>query len=133
MYVGPINDGGWTQAHNEGREAVEEAMGDKVETTYKESVPEGPEAKQVMEDLIKDGNEIIFATSFGYGDVLMELAEEYPDVKFEHATGRGHRPRTWPPTTAPPRTPSTSPASPPVRPSPRAARSASWPRSRSPR
>jgi basic membrane protein A len=87
VYVGPINDGGWTQAHNVGREAVEEAMGDKVETTYKESVPEGPEAKQVMEDLIKDGNEIIFATSFGYGDVLMELAEKYPDVKFEHATG----------------------------------------------
>jgi basic membrane protein A len=87
VYVGPINDGGWTQAHNEGRLAVEEELGDKVETTYKESVPEGPEAKQVMEELIKDGNQIIFATSFGYGDTLKELAAKYPDVKFEHATG----------------------------------------------
>lgn len=87
VYVGPINDGGWTQAHNEGREAVEEELGDDVETTYKESVPEGPEAVQVMEDLIKDGNEIIFATSFGYGDAIEELAPKYPDVKFEHATG----------------------------------------------
>jgi basic membrane protein A len=87
VYVGPINDGGWTQAHNEGRLMVEEELGDSVETTYKENVPEGPEAKQVMEDLIKDGNQIIFATSFGYGDVLQELSEKYPDVKFEHATG----------------------------------------------
>ena len=87
IMVGPINDGGWSQAHNAGRLEVEEALGDAVETTYKESVPEGPEAKQVIEDLIKDGNQIIFATSFGYGDVLAELAEEHPDVKFEHATG----------------------------------------------
>lgn len=87
VYVGPTNDGGWTQAHDAGRKAVEEELGDSVETTFKESVPEGPEAKQVMEDLIKDGNQIIFATSFGYGDVLTELSEKYPDVKFEHATG----------------------------------------------
>ena len=87
IFVGPINDGGWTQAHNEGRLYVEEQLGDAVETTYKESVPEGPEARQVIEDLIKDGNKIIFATSFGYGDTLMELAEEYPNVYFEHATG----------------------------------------------
>src|SRR5690606_21439530 len=87
IYVGPINDGGWTQAHNEGREYVEEQLGDAVETTYKESIPEGPEAEQVIRDLIADGNEIIFATSFGYGDVLADLAGEFPDVIFEHATG----------------------------------------------
>lgn len=87
VYVGPTNDGGWTQAHDAGRKFVEKELGDEVETTYKETVPEGPEAKQVIEDLIKDGNKIIFATSFGYGDVLAELAEKYPDVKFEHATG----------------------------------------------
>ena len=87
VYVGPVNDGGWTQAHDAGRKAVEEAMGDGVETTFKENVPEGPEATQVIEDLVKDGNKIIFATSFGYGDALAELATKYPDVKFEHATG----------------------------------------------
>ncbi len=87
VYVGPINDGGWTQAHNEGRKFVEEELGDNVETTFKENVPEGPETTQVIEDLIKDGNQIIFATSFGFGDALVELSEKYPEVKFEHATG----------------------------------------------
>ena len=87
VYVGPTNDGGWTQAHDAGRLEVEKALGSDVKTTYKENVAEGPEAKQVMEDLIKDGNQIIFATSFGYGDALAELAKKYPDVKFEHATG----------------------------------------------
>ena len=87
VYVGPTNDGGWTQAHDAGRKYVEKQLGDEVETTYKENVPEGPEAKQVMEDLIKDGNKIIFATSFGFGDAVKELSEKYPDVKFEHATG----------------------------------------------
>jgi len=87
IYVGPINDGGWTQAHDAGRKVVDEELGDAVETTYKESIPEGPEAEQVVRDLIAEGNEIIFATSFGYGDVLAEMAEEFPDVRFEHATG----------------------------------------------
>jgi basic membrane protein A len=87
IYVGPVNDGGWTQAHNEGREYVEDELGDAVETTFKENVPEGPEATQVIEDLIADGNKIIFATSFGYGDALAELSEKHPDVYFEHATG----------------------------------------------
>jgi basic membrane protein A len=87
VYVGPINDGGWTQAHNAGRTYVEKELGDAVETTFKENVPEGPEATQVIEDLIKDGNKIIFATSFGYGDALKELSAKYPDVYFEHATG----------------------------------------------
>ncbi|MDQ2648463.1 MAG: BMP family ABC transporter substrate-binding protein [Actinomycetota bacterium] len=87
IYVGPVNDGGWSQAHNEGRKYVEEQLGDSVETTFKENVPEGAEATQVIEDLIADGNKIIFATSFGYGDALAELSEKHPDVYFEHATG----------------------------------------------
>lgn len=87
VYVGPVDDGGWTTAHDEGRKYVEEQLGDAVETTYKATVPEGPEAKAVIEGLIDDGNKIIFATSFGYQDVLAELAAEHPDVYFEHATG----------------------------------------------
>ena len=87
IYVGPVNDGGWTQAHDAGRKHVEDELGDAVITTYKENVPEGPEATQVIEDLIQDGNKIIFATSFGYGDALAELSAAHPDVYFEHATG----------------------------------------------
>jgi basic membrane protein A and related proteins len=87
VYVGPINDGGWTTAHNNGREFVQKALGDKVVTTYKENVPEGPQVAQVVEDLIKDGNTMIFGTSFGFQDSFLEVAGKHPDVCFEFATG----------------------------------------------
>jgi len=87
IYVGPINDGGWTTAHDNGRKYVESQMGDGVETTYKENVPEGPEAAQVIDDLVADGNDVIFATSFGFGDAIQAAAAKYPDVAFEWATG----------------------------------------------
>jgi basic membrane protein A and related proteins len=87
VYVGPTNDGGWTQAHDEGRQAVQEHFGDAVETTYKENVPEGPEVAQALEDLIADGNTVIFGTSFGFQDAFVEVAAAHPDVCFEFATG----------------------------------------------
>jgi basic membrane protein A and related proteins len=87
IYVGPHNDGGWSEAHDRGRLAVEKALGADVETTYKENVPEGPEAAKVIEDLIADGNKIIFATSFNYMNFMLAAAKKHPDVYFEHATG----------------------------------------------
>ena len=87
IYVGPHNDGGWSQAHDRGRLYVQKALGKKVVTTYKESVPEGPQASQVIDSLVRDGNKIIFATSFGYMDAMAAAAKKYPDVYFEHATG----------------------------------------------
>ena len=87
VFVGPINDGGWTTAHNEARVAIEEQFGDKVETTYKENVPEGDQTAQVVEDLIADGNTVVFGTSFGFQDAFAAAAEKHPDVCFEFATG----------------------------------------------
>src|SRR4029450_13261862 len=87
IYVGPHNDGGWSQAHDKGRLYVQKKLGSKVETTYKEIVPEGPGATQVIESLIRDGNKIIFATSFGYQPAMAAAAKKHPDVKFEMATG----------------------------------------------
>ena len=87
IYVGPINDGGWTQTHNEGREAAVKALGDNLISTYKENVPEGPETAQVIDDLVKDGNTVIFATSYGFKDAMQAAAKKYPDVKFVQATG----------------------------------------------
>jgi basic membrane protein A and related proteins len=87
IYVGPHNDGGWSQAHDRGRLYVQKALGKKVITTYKESVPEGPQVSQVIDSLVRDGNKIIFATSFGYMDAMAAAAKRYPDVYFEHATG----------------------------------------------
>ena len=87
IYVGPHNDGGWSQAHDRGRLKVQKALGNKVITTYKENVPEGPQASQVIDSLVRDGNKIIFATSFGYQNAMKTAAAKYPDVKFEMATG----------------------------------------------
>ncbi|MGI8876769.1 MAG: BMP family ABC transporter substrate-binding protein [Egibacteraceae bacterium] len=87
VYVGPVGDAGWTFRHDEGRQALEDALGDQVETTFVESVPEGAESERVFEDLARQGNDLIFGTSFGYMDPMLAVAERFPDVVFEHATG----------------------------------------------
>ena len=87
IYVGPVGDSGWSFAHDLGRKAVEAKFGDAVKTTYVEKVPEGSEAELVIRDLANQGNKIIFATAFGYMDAMLKVAAEFPNVKFEHATG----------------------------------------------
>jgi len=87
IYVGPVGDHGWTYMHDKGRLMVEEKFGDKVKTIYVESVPEGPDAVRIMRQMAESGTDIIFTTSFGYMDATLKVAEEYPDVMFEHATG----------------------------------------------
>ncbi|MEM6849296.1 MAG: BMP family ABC transporter substrate-binding protein [Pseudomonadota bacterium] len=87
VYVGPIGDYGWTWTHDQGRLAVEEAYGDKVETVFAESVPEGADAERVMTQMILNGADMIFTTSFGFGEATNAVAGKFPDVIFEHATG----------------------------------------------
>ncbi|HDR28946.1 BMP family ABC transporter substrate-binding protein [Rhodovulum sp.] len=87
VYVGPIGDGGWTYEHDKGRLAVEAHFGDAVETVYQESVPEGADAERVMTQMALSGADLIFATSFGFMDPVINVAQKFPDVKFEHATG----------------------------------------------
>ncbi|MDE2759656.1 MAG: BMP family ABC transporter substrate-binding protein [Rhodobacteraceae bacterium] len=87
IYVGPVGDFGWTYEHDQGRLAVEEAFGDKVETSYVENVPEGADAERVLTQMALAGNDLIFTTSFGYMDPTINVAAKFPDVKFEHATG----------------------------------------------
>src|SRR6476661_4978372 len=71
IYVGTINDNGYNYAHNQGRLFVEEALGDKVETVYVENVPEGPDCERVLRELAQQGCQLIFATSFGFGDSVV--------------------------------------------------------------
>ena len=87
IYIGPPGDHGWTYMHDQGRKMVEEAFGEAVETTYVESVAEGPDAERVMRQMALSGHDIIFATSFGYMEQMLKVAKDFPDVKFEHATG----------------------------------------------
>src|SRR5437773_17592 len=81
IYVGPHNDAGWSQAHDDGRLAVQKAFGSKVQTTYKENIAPGPQLQQTVSSLVQQGYKMIFGTSYGFFD--KKLAAKYPDVKFE--------------------------------------------------
>ncbi|BAR54193.1 ABC transporter substrate-binding protein [Bradyrhizobium diazoefficiens] len=87
IYLGPVGDLGWTYQHEQGRLALVKELGDKIETTTLENVPEGPDAERAIEQLVRAGNKLIFTTSFGYMDPTLKVAKKYPNVHFEHATG----------------------------------------------
>jgi basic membrane protein A len=87
VYVSPITEAGWTKQHDEGRKAVEAALGAGVKTTFVENVPEGADAERVIRDLARQGNQIIFTPSFGYMEPTLKVAKEFPEVKFESITG----------------------------------------------
>ena len=86
IYVGPVGDFGWSYQHDQGRIAIEKALGAQVETSYIEHVPEADSARSI-EQLARTGHKLIFTTSFGYMEPTLQIAKKYPDVKFEHATG----------------------------------------------
>lgn len=85
MYVGPVGDGGWSYAHDQGRKYLEEKL--PVETSIVESVPEGADAERVLTQLAEKGNKVIFSTSFGFMDYTINVAKKYPDVVFMHCSG----------------------------------------------
>ncbi|HEY4346478.1 MAG TPA: BMP family ABC transporter substrate-binding protein [Gaiellaceae bacterium] len=85
IYVGPHNDGGWSQAHEAGRQYVDKMLGSKISTTYKENIAVGSQFDQTVSSLVGQGYKMIFATSYGYVDA--KEAAKYPNVIFEQATG----------------------------------------------
>ena len=87
IYIGPPGDHGWTYAHDQGRLHLEKELGDQVETTFVEGVPEGPDAERTIAKLAQTGHKLIFTTSFGYMEPTLKVAKRFPEVKFEHATG----------------------------------------------
>ena len=87
VYVGPKNDGGWSQRHDVARQELEKALAGKVETAFVENVSEGPDAERVIEQFARAGCDLVFTTSFGFMNPTAKVAAKYPDVKFEHATG----------------------------------------------
>ena len=87
VYVSPITEAGWTRQHDEGRKAVERALGHQVKTTFVTDVAEGADAERVIRDLAQQGNQIIFTPSFGYMEPTLKVAKEFPNVKFESVTG----------------------------------------------
>ena len=86
-YVGPVGDGGWTFAHDNGRKALEKEFGDRISTSFVENVPESADAERVLRDMAGQGNKLIFGTTFGYMEPMLKVAADNKEVKFEHATG----------------------------------------------
>ena len=70
-YVGPVGDGGWTFAHDNGRKALEAEFGDKIVTSFVENVPESADAERVLRDMAGQGNKLIFGTTFGYMEPML--------------------------------------------------------------
>jgi basic membrane protein A len=87
IYVGAKSDAGWTQQHDIGRQAVASVFGGRVETFYKENVPEGPQVTTTIDQLVNQGVNMVFATSFGFQTYVVTAAKKYPSVTFEMATG----------------------------------------------
>src|SRR5687767_9402858 len=87
VHVTPVTEAGWVRQHEDGRKAVEAALGDRVRTTAVDNVPEGPDAERVIRDLAQQGHKLIFTPSFGYMEPTLKVAKDFPDVKFESVTG----------------------------------------------
>ncbi|MBK1663678.1 BMP family ABC transporter substrate-binding protein [Rhodospirillum rubrum] len=87
IYVGPVGDFGWSHQHDQGRQALEKAFGDKVKTSFVESVQEGADAERVVRQFAAGGYDLVFTTSFGFMNPTLKVAQQFPKVKFEHATG----------------------------------------------
>lgn len=87
VYVTPVLDAGWTRQHEDGRMAMQAALGAKVKTIAVDNVAEGADAERVLRDLAANGNQLIFTTSFGYMEPTLKVARDFPNVKFENLTG----------------------------------------------
>lgn len=86
VLIGPHDDGGWSQAHFEGLQYVCENVAD-AHVAYVELVPEGADSEQVVRSLARKGFDLIIGTSFGYGDAMEIVADEFPNATFLHLTG----------------------------------------------
>jgi simple sugar transport system substrate-binding protein len=87
VYVAPLTEAGWVRQHESGRQALQAALGDRVQTRYVENVPEGADAERVIRDLAQQGHKLIFTPSFGYMEPTLRVARDFPDVRFESVTG----------------------------------------------
>lgn len=87
VYVDPVSYGGWSARHEAARQKLQEHFGDQIETSFVDGVPEGTDGERVIRNLARRGNDMIFATSYGYFNAAVRVAREFPQVKLEHATG----------------------------------------------
>ena len=85
IYISPIGEEGWSYAHDQARKFLSTLPG--VTTSYVESVPEGQDAERIIQSMARKHYDIIFATSFGYMDSMLKVAEQFPNSTFMHCSG----------------------------------------------
>jgi len=86
IYVGPIGDIGWTNAHDVGRRYVDDKY-DWLETAYAESVPESDSERFIDRFVVEEKCKVVFTASFGFMDATLAAAQKYPDNYFFHVSG----------------------------------------------
>lgn len=93
IYVGPVEDFGWTAAHDQARKHVEKLF-PWLETVYVESVEEAEAARYIERLVREEGADIVFTTSYGFMDPTIDVAQRYPDKLFFHCSGFKRRPNS---------------------------------------
>ena len=93
LLVGPYNDHGWSQANYEGGQYVVQQLGgpskakmlwlDKVNSSDRPSV----KAEDVVSTMIKQGAQLIFATSDDFKDAIMAAAAAHPNIPMIWSSG----------------------------------------------
>ncbi|MFN8203847.1 MAG: BMP family ABC transporter substrate-binding protein [Solirubrobacteraceae bacterium] len=76
------NDGGWNESWERARKEIQKRFGDKVETSYKLSVPDTEETVNIVNGVVADGANVVIGVSYGQGQPLMKAAKAHPDVYF---------------------------------------------------
>ena len=89
VYIGPPDDNGWTEAHDIGRQVAQNALGDQLETAYTPNIGFDASTTQLFQQLVDDGNHLIFANT-EYAGLMSVVAEENPDTFFVETNGH-----TW--------------------------------------
>lgn len=87
LYSAPVGDAGWGFAHEKARREVQAQFGSKVQTSFIDNVTDGPDAERVVREVISQGAKMVVGTSFGYMDPMLRTSKDFPDVRFEHASG----------------------------------------------
>lgn len=84
IYVGDESTA-YTNNFVKAQNAVANEYGERVHIISKFNIPEGSE-DDAIRDLAEEGCDIIFGTSYGYGETMKSYAEKYPMIEFCQAT-----------------------------------------------
>lgn len=84
VYVGDTSTA-YTGNFVKAQKVVEKKYGSRVRTIARFNVTEGSE-DGILEELVEAGCDIIFTTSYGFGEKAKQWAEKYPKVQFCQST-----------------------------------------------